>query len=81
MTLSDGEPMTTMTDSDEGLYDGDDMQYQINVTSDDERCSNASGHNEVETDNEGAGMVAEPQVNIEGDNRGGIGHLENDTQQ
>ncbi|XP_052291814.1 protein FAR1-RELATED SEQUENCE 5-like [Citrus sinensis] len=70
-----------MTDSDEGLYDGDDMQYQINVTSDDERSSDASAHNEVETDNEGAGMVAEPQLNIEGDNRGGSGQLENDTQQ
>ncbi|GAY64419.1 hypothetical protein CUMW_233440 [Citrus unshiu] len=70
-----------MTDSDEGLYDGDDMQYQINVTSDDERSSDASAHNEVETDNEGAGMVAEPQLNIEGDNRGGNGQLENDTQQ
>ena len=40
-----------MTDSDEGLYDEDAMQYQINVTSDDERSSDASAHNEVETNN------------------------------
>lgn len=79
MTLSNGEPMSTMIDSDKRLYNGDDFQYQINVTSDDERSSDALTHNGAETDSEGAEIVTEPQLNIQGDNHGGSGHLETDT--
>lgn len=71
--------MSTMIDSDKRLYDGDDFQYQINITSDDERSSDALTHNGAETDSGGVEIVTEHQLNIQGDNRGGSGHLETDT--